>query len=590
MERDLKGEIVTVKNLVGRAVALGTAAALVTAAPAAAATAEQPEPNERTTQSAQPTTEPAEGSGQSDSANGSGETTDASDSGDTASDGTSGANEGSTGDSGSDASGDGSNDSSGEDSGNSGDQADESPGAGEIDEYYQNLGAAERERLGEPVGEEQVVSDSIRYQEYANARIYWSADQGVHSVSGAVLEAFVQAGGHEALGVPATGRKTDEAGTPYGEFVGSDGTSAIYAPEGGTAHVLGGPVLRKWRSTGGGNGPLGYAVTDRTATEDGRGQYNDFANNAAIYWTAETGAHVVRGPILRKWRALGAEKGSLGYPTTDESTVADGQGSYNEFDGSGGGAVYLAPGSDEAFAVYGGIYAKWQALGGATGVLGYPTSDEQNTSDDQGRYNEFAGGDGGGAGVYWFEGGQEAFAVYGAIHDKWLATGGIGGPMGYPLSDELPGFGDEGGRFNIFTGTIEENHPAVITWTQPTKAHTVRGKIAEKYLSPEYGGPGSFLGYPTTDQRTTPNGEAVYNHFSGAGDSSIYYVKGASEAHAIYGGIRDKWQQLDWERSFLGFPVSDEEPTSDGNRRVRFQGGEIVYNPNTGEIVARPLD
>ncbi|MGJ7908960.1 hypothetical protein ACOQFL_21065 [Actinopolyspora sp. H202] len=672
MERDLKGEIVTVKNLVGHAVALSTAAALVTAAPAAGAT-EQPEQSTPTTQSSQQQADSGDDSSQTESGSEAGTSTDSSGSGDSTSEDDSGSSDasgsgdGSTGDSGSGATEDsgstgdsgsgttedsGSTDStsgddtgsggdSGSDSGDSGDQVDEDPGAGKIDEYYQSLDAAEQERLGEPVGEEQVVSDSLRYQKYDNARIYWSADQGVHSVSGAVLDAFVNAGGHEALGVPSTGRKTDEAGTPYGEFVSSErGTSAIYAPEGAEAHVLGEPVLRKWRAegggsqlgypttdtaatadgrgqysefanggviywtaetqahvlqgkvlakweeTGGGAGPLGYPTTDTTATPDNTGQYNHFENNGSIYWSEQTGAHTIQGPIYDKWASTNWERGPLGYPTTDTTATPDNTGQYNHFENNG--SIYWSE-QTGAHTIQGAIRDKWASLGWERGPLGYPTTDEQSAADGKGSYIEFAGSDGGA--IYsasegsWIEEFGATHAVYGAIYDKWMASGGVTGPLGYPITDELVGYGDGSGRFNLFSG--QNNMFAMVAWSQPTQAHSLQGGIASKYLLEE-GGPGGPLGYPTTDQRITPDGQASYNHFNGAGGSSIYFSKSVDRAHAVYGGIRDRWRQLGWERSYLGYPISDEMTTENGNRRVNFQGGYVIYYPETGEIVDRP--
>lgn len=43
--------------------------------------------------------------------------------------------------------------------------------------------------------------------------------------------------------------------------------------------------------------------------------------DAAIYWSATTGAHLVHGDILGEWRARGFED-SLGYPIEDEGEPA----------------------------------------------------------------------------------------------------------------------------------------------------------------------------------------------------------------------------------------------------------------------------
>lgn len=42
----------------------------------------------------------------------------------------------------------------------------------------------------------------------------------------------------------------------------------------------------------------------------------------SIYWSGKTGAHVVSGSILTKYKSLGAEGGALGYPAGDERTTA----------------------------------------------------------------------------------------------------------------------------------------------------------------------------------------------------------------------------------------------------------------------------
>jgi uncharacterized protein with LGFP repeats len=57
-------------------------------------------------------------------------------------------------------------------------------------------------------------------------------------------------------------------------------------------------------------------------------------------------------------------------------------------------------------------------------------------------------------------------------------------------------------------------------------------------------------------------------------------------AHAVHAGIRERWLSLGGERGVLGYPIGDEEPTSDGLGRLsRFQHGEILWYPGTGAVV-----
>ena len=76
-----------------------------------------------------------------------------------------------------------------------------------------------------------------------------------------------------------------------------------------------------------------------------------------------------------------------------------------------------------------------------------------------------------------------------------------------------------------------------------------------------------------------------FNHFQGG---SIYWHPDTG-AHEVHGAIRDKWEELGWERSALGYPTTDERPMPDGVGRFSdFQGGSIHWHPDTGaEVVPR---
>src|SRR5215218_10147522 len=67
--------------------------------------------------------------------------------------------------------------------------------------------------------------------------------------------------------------------------------------------------------------------------------------------------------------------------------------------------------------VGGYIGVHYAALGGPSGVLGGPLTDELATPSGYGRYNHFAGGS-----VYWTPA-TGAWAVGGAIRDRWSWLG-----------------------------------------------------------------------------------------------------------------------------------------------------------------------
>jgi len=108
-------------------------------------------------------------------------------------------------------------------------------------------------------------------------------------------------------------------------------------------------------------------------------------------------------------------------------------------------------------------------------------------------------------------------------------------------------------------------------------AHEVHGSIKARWKS--LGWERSVLGYPITDETKTPDGIGRYNHFQ---RGSIYWSP-SSGAWEVHGAIRAKYSSLGWERSFLRYPLTNETTTPDGIGRFNhFQGGSIYWTPSTG--------
>ena len=217
--------------------------------------------------------------------------------------------------------------------------------------------------------------------------------------------------------------------------------------------------------------------------------------------------------------------------------------------------------------VYGMIGRKWTALGKEKGFLGQPLTNEKSTPDKIGRYNHFQGGS-----IYWTPK-TGAHEVHGDIRKKWASLGWERSFLRYPITDERS-TPDKVGRFNHFQG-------GSIYWTPKTGAHEVHGDIRQKWSS--LGWERSFLGYPTTDETSTPDGVGRFNHFQGG---SIYWTPNTG-AHEVHGDIRQKWASLGWERSFLGYPISDELSINNNSRYSVFEGGVLHWKRNKGADIAR---
>jgi uncharacterized protein with LGFP repeats len=83
-----------------------------------------------------------------------------------------------------------------------------------------------------------------------------------------------------------------------------------------------GVILQKYNASGGASSPLGLPTASEAAAPNG-GQFSTF-NGGAIYWTPQTGAHIVWGGIRDAWERDGGAGGRLGYPTSDEETIPGG--------------------------------------------------------------------------------------------------------------------------------------------------------------------------------------------------------------------------------------------------------------------------
>jgi hypothetical protein len=102
----------------------------------------------------------------------------------------------------------------------------------------------------------------------------------------------------------------------------TNSTTRIAVPAGGQL-VVQGAILDKYNQVGATNGPLGLPISNEEPTPNG-GRYSNF-QGGRIYWTPQTGAHVVWGNIDATWRFdHGGAGGPLGYPVSDEESVPGG--------------------------------------------------------------------------------------------------------------------------------------------------------------------------------------------------------------------------------------------------------------------------
>lgn len=89
-----------------------------------------------------------------------------------------------------------------------------------------------------------------------------------------------------------------------------------------------------------------------------------------------------------------------------------------------------------------------------------------------------------------------------------------------------------------------------------------------------------MLGAPATAAFEVPGGNGCYRHYE---NGSVYWAAGERQAFEVHGDIRWQWSNLGWEAGYLGFPLTDEITTPDGiGRYNHFQGGSLYWKPELG--------
>lgn len=132
------------------------------------------------------------------------------------------------------------------------------------------------------------------------------------------------------------------------------------------------PIIARWRSIGGPRSSVGTPVSGEFSLSTGSAQRFTLGR---IYWSAQTGAREVKGPILTAYRRWGGPTSNLRWPKTGLMNAADGGHKVKFMRGK----IYTISGVG-AHVVYGPILHRWTRMGAAGSWLGYPTTNVDRIS------------------------------------------------------------------------------------------------------------------------------------------------------------------------------------------------------------------
>ncbi len=214
------------------------------------------------------------------------------------------------------------------------------------------------------------------------------------------------------------------------------------------------------------------------------------------------------------------------------------------------------------------IAARYAALGGPAGVLGEPVLDGEKAI-PYGLMTLFQHGS------ITFATSTGARMLSQPFTDTFVATGGIAGPLGYPINGDDRPTGNGRGRYATF-------QRGWMHWSTATGAHETHGLIAARYVA--IGFENSGLGFPTSNETAAPDGVGRYNRFQ----NGYLMWTPTTGAHEVFGPIVTAWAALGLAPGVLGYPNGNPTPTSDLYGRVQtFQRGAIYEAPGTGAHAVR---
>ncbi|OYO11746.1 hypothetical protein CGZ94_15155 [Enemella evansiae] len=130
-------------------------------------------------------------------------------------------------------------------------------------------------------------------------------------------------------------------------------------------------------------------------------------------------------------------------------------------------------------------------------------------------------------------------------------------------------------------GASQRFQNVTMFWSPGTGAHWMRGRILDKYA--EMGWENSNIGFPTTDEICGIRDGGCFQRFQG--ENGHIYWSPATDAHFVRGAIFGRYGAMGWETGSFGYPISDEIcGIRDGGCFQRFQGenGHIYWSPASG--------
>lgn len=385
-------------------------------------------------------------------------------------------------------------------------------------------------------------------QEFIGGWAYWRQDVGAHYTTGKIgLSYTVLRGPFGVLGYPAADPKPEVRAGSSQLFQ----FGSLYTSPTTSIHIVSGPILTSYKALNGPAGVMGFPLA--APKSEPQGGSSQLFENGWLYTSPTTSIHRVAGPIGQSYAALGGPSGLLGFPIAAEKSEGSGWAS-QKF--QAGALLYSASGGIHF--MLNDIYAKWSQDGGVRSSYGVPT-DSTKSYGDGGSGQRFSK-----AWLYYSAAtGYDTTA--GTLGTSHFALGGGGGTLGYPLAAQ---------KSEARGGISQAFQKGTLYWSPSYGIHYVLTTIHDEFA--RQGGIGGALGHPTDSTKSYANG--LGQRFA----NGWLYWSSATGFITTAGAIGNSYSVLGGPESILGYPVAAQKPEAGGGVSQAFQLGTLYWSPTAG--------
>jgi uncharacterized protein with LGFP repeats len=394
-------------------------------------------------------------------------------------------------------------------------------------------------------------------------------------------------------------------------------------------------ISAAYAAAGGAGGFLGAETSDYISNDSNGGGWIKLYTGGAIAYTDAGGAHPTRPPLRQDFLALDGVNGPLGWPTGDQVAVTgNGGGLAQQFQN---GKLFRANSATNAFYVQGAALSTYAGAGGASGSLGWPTSQQTcptgacvQTFQNGKIYTLASGtsfalaapfsnsytvpadvstlgaptgtattvGANGGGSVQAFNGGaltvrsqvgSPVIHLTGRVRTYYNTTGGVSGPLGWPVTEATCTATSCSQRFQnasitcptvVTVSCSDTRTPAPTLTPTPTPSPKQELPTARTLIDAAASQSNPPVGTPITEYLTlTASGGGTVRAY--ANNAAVAYSPSRG-AFTISGQIRTYFNQQGGLAGRFGWPTSNATCATTKSCSQGFQGGVLTWSPVWG--------